>query len=114
MKTISFYRTLSGRCPVEEHLDTLSDKQVIKITWVLKLIRESDRVPAKYFKKLVHTDDIWEVRVSIGNNIFRLLGFFEKEELIILTNSFQKKTQKTPKKEVELAEQRKKEMMSRR
>jgi hypothetical protein len=39
MKTISFYRTSSGRCPVEEHLDTLNDAQVAKITWVLRLIR---------------------------------------------------------------------------
>ncbi|MCG8614751.1 MAG: type II toxin-antitoxin system RelE/ParE family toxin, partial [Desulfobacterales bacterium] len=68
----------------------------------------------KYFKKLVNTDDIWEVRVTVGNNIFRLLGFIQGQELIILTNSFQKKSQKTPKKEIRLAEKRKKEYLSRR
>jgi hypothetical protein len=77
MKMISFYRTSSGRCPVEEHLDTLNDTQVAKITWVLKLIRETDQIPARYCTKLANTDDIWEVRVSVGKNIFRLLGFFQ-------------------------------------
>ena len=114
MKTISFYRTSSGRCPVEEHLDTLNDAQVAKITWVLRLIRETEQIPARYFTKLSNTDDIWEVRVSAGKNIFRLLGFFQDQELIVLTNSFQKKTQKTPRKEIRLAEKRKKDFLQRR
>ena len=113
MKTIKFYRTLSKKCPVQEHLERLTDEQAMKIAWVLKLIRELDQVPSKYFKKLVNTDDIWEVRVRVGNNIFRLLGFFSGKQLIILTNSFQKKSQKTPKKEILLAEKRKKEYLSR-
>jgi phage-related protein len=62
----------------------------------LKLIREIDQVPSKYFKKLVKTNDIWEARVDVGRNTFRLLGFFNGHDLIILTNSFQKKSQKTP------------------
>ena len=94
MKTISFYKTLSGKCPVENHLDTLTNIQVTKITWVLKLIRETDQIPAKYFKKLVNTNDIWEVRVRVGKNAFRLLGFIQNQQLIILTNMFQKKAQK--------------------
>lgn len=114
MKTIAFYRTVAGNCPVEDHLDNLTDAQVTKIAWVLKLIREIDHVPSKYFKKLVNTDDIWEVRIDVGKNTFRLLGFYYGKELIILTNSFQKKTQKTPKNEIELAEKRKKEYLSRR
>ncbi len=114
MRLISFYKTVSGKYPVEEHLDSLSDTQVTKITWVLKLIRETQNISTKYFKKLSSTDDIWEVRVRVGNNIFRLLGFMQGKELIILTNSFQKKTQKTPRKEITLAEKRKKEYLSRR
>jgi len=80
----------------------------------LKLIREIDQVPSKYFKKLVKTTDIWEVRVDVGRNTFRLLGFFHGRELIMLTNSFQKKSQKIPLKEIKLAEKRKKEYLSRR
>jgi len=114
VKTISFYQTVSGKCPVKEHLDSLTDEQVTKIIWVLKLIREIDQIPPKYFRKLVNTDDIWEVRIDFGKNRFRLLGFFHGRELIILTNSFQKKSQKTPLKEIRLAEQRKKEYFNRR
>ena len=114
MKTISFYRTVSGKCPVKEYLDSLTDSEVTKIAWVLKLIRELDQVPSKYFKKLSNTDDIWEVRVDVEMNTFRLLGFFHGRELIILTNSFQKKSQKIPLKEIKLAEKRKKEYLNRR
>lgn len=114
MKSILFYKTSSGKCPVEEYLDTLTDQQVVKITWVLKLIREHQNISNLYFKKLGNTDDIWEVRVSSGKNNFRLLGFMDGNELVILTNSFQKKTQKTPKKEIRLAENRKKDYLSRR
>ncbi len=113
MKTISFYRTASGKCPVKKHLDSLTDTQVTKIAWVLKLIRELDQIPSNYFKKLVKTDDIWEARVDVGRNTFRLLGFFHGRELIILTNSFQKKSQKIPLKEIMLAEKRKKEYLNR-
>lgn len=113
MKTISFYRSASGKCPIQDHLDTLTDNQVTKVAWVLKLIREIDRIPTKYFKKLVNTDDIWEVRIDAGKDTFRLLGFFYGKELIILTNSFQKKTQKTPLQEIRLAEKRKKEYLGR-
>jgi phage-related protein len=111
MKSIRFYRTASGKCPVENHLDSLTDIEMTKIAWVLKLIREIDQIPPKYFKKLVNTKDIWEVRVNVGRNTFRLLGFFHGRELIILTNSFQKKTQQTPKKEIRLAERRMKEFL---
>jgi len=114
MKTIEFYRSASGSCPVEDYLDSLTDAEVMKATWVLKLIQEINHVPSKYFKKLVNTNDIWEVRIDAGKNSFRLLGFFFGKEWVILTNAFQKKSQKTPKKEIELAEKRKKEYISRR
>lgn len=65
------------------------------------MVRETQNISTKYFKKFVNTDDIWGVRVGVGKNIFRILGFIQDKELIILTNSFQKKTQKTPAKELE-------------
>ncbi len=114
MREIVFYRTDSERCPVEEFLDSLSGKQAQKVLWVLRLIQDLDSVPSKYLKKLVNTDDIWEVRVQSGNNTFRLLGFFDNNNLIILTNGFAKKTQKTPSQEIDLAEKRKKDYLSRR
>jgi len=113
MREIHFYRTESGKSPVIEFLDSLSSKQAQKVTWVLQLVEDIDIIPKQYFKKLVNTDDIWEVRVQIGNNIFRLLGFLDGEQLIVLNHAFQKKTQKTPKKEIELAEQRKRDYLHR-
>lgn len=114
MREIKFYTTSTGRCPVQEHLDDLADKTVQKIAWVLRVVRDLDRVPANYFKKLVNTDDIWEVRVDVGRNTFRLLGFFDGQALIVLTNAFQKKTQQTPPAEIRLAEDRKADHIRRR
>ena len=83
-----------------------------KVVYVLKIIRELDRVPAEYFKKLKSTEGIWEVRVKFGNNIYRLLGFFEKNNLIILVSGFTKKSQKTPKQEILLAQKRKRDYLN--
>lgn len=71
-------------------------------------------VPSNYLKKLTNTDSIWEVKVDVGRNTFRLLGFFSGRELIVLTNSFQKKSQKTPTKEIKLAETLKRDYLNRR
>ncbi|XZF62079.1 MAG: type II toxin-antitoxin system RelE/ParE family toxin [Gloeotrichia echinulata DVL01] len=113
MREIIFYRTDTDKCPVEEFIDSLSGKQAQKVLWVLRLIQELDKVPNQYFKKLVNTDDIWEVRVQVGNNAFRLLGFFDDDNLVIVTNGFAKKTQKTPSQQIELAEQRKRDYLNR-
>lgn len=78
MRRVVLYRTSNGDCPVENFLDSLTDKQQQKIAWVLKVIRELPFVPRQYFKKLVGTDDIWEVRIDSGNDTFRLLGFLDK------------------------------------
>jgi len=60
------------------------------------LIDQFDTVSRKFFKKLGSTDNLWEARVQYGNNIFRLLGFFDGSELVVLNHDFTKKTQKTP------------------
>ncbi len=59
-------------------------------------------IPEKYFKHIVGTD-LYEIRVSSGNNIFRIFCFFDKGKLVIVLNGFQKKARKTPKKEIEKA-----------
>jgi len=81
---------------------------------VLQLIEELDVIPRQYFKKLVDSEGIWEVRIQFGNDIFRLLGFFDGGTLLILTNGFAKKTQKTPPQEIALAVRRKEEYLARR
>ena len=114
MRTIEFYRNLTGRCPVEEFLDSLTSKQAQKVAWVLQLIEDLPMVPGQYLQKLVSSEDIWEVRAQQGGDIFRLLGFFDGANLIILTNAFAKKTQKTPAQEIALAIQRKRDHLARR
>lgn len=113
-RSVVFYRTATGACPVEEFLDSLGGKQAQKVLWVLRLIEELPTVPQQYFKRLVGTDGLWEVRVQFGGDTFRLLGFFHEGQLIILTNGFAKKTQKTPLQEIELAHKRKKDYLFRR
>ncbi len=103
----------SGRCPVEEFLDSLSSKQAQKVAWVLQLVEELNPVPVQYFKKLVGSEDIWEVRVQVGSNIYRILGFLDGAKLVVLNHAFQKKTQKAPIKEIRVAESRKRGYLAR-
>ena len=86
-----------------------SDDVQRKVEWTLNLLRTIDRVPKKYFDHMTGTDGLFEVRVELGSNIFRVFTFFDKGNLIILGNGFQKKTQKTPKQEIEKALKIKKE-----
>lgn len=74
-----------------------------KIIWTLKIVETIDKIPAEYFKHLEGTNGLYEIRVQIGNNIFRIFCFFDEGKLVVLTNGFQKKTQKTPKREIEKA-----------
>jgi len=80
-----------------------------KIDYVLKIVRELDKIPSQYFKHLKGTNGLYEARIKLGTNIFRVLCFFDNGNLVVLLNGFQKKTQKTPKKEIKLAERLKKE-----
>ena len=114
MRTVNFYRLPNGQSPVEVFLDSLTGKQAQKVSWVLQLIEELDVVPIQYFKKLVDSENIWEVRIQFGNDTFRLLGFFDSGTLLILTNGFAKKTQKTPSQEIALAIRHKNEHLARR
>ena len=109
MREIIFYKNKTGKCPVQEFLDSLQPKQAQKVAWVLQIIEDLPKVPTTYLKKLVNTDDIWEARATLGNDTYRLLGFFDGPKLIVLNHAFQKKTQKTPKQAIKLAEERKRE-----
>jgi phage-related protein len=80
-----------------------------KFDWTISLIERIDKVPKKYFDHITNSSGIWEIRVEFEGNIFRAFSFFDRGKLIIAINGFQKKSQKTPKKEIELAERIKKE-----
>ena len=74
-----------------------------KIIWTLELIEELQRVPETYLKHIENTDGLYEIRVQVGSDIFRVFCFFDHGKLVVLINGFQKKTQKSPYKEIEIA-----------
>lgn len=74
-----------------------------KIIWTFRLIEEVQQVPESYLKHIEGTAGLFEIRVQSGGDIFRIFCFFDEGKLIILANAFQKKTQKTPKQEIEKA-----------
>jgi len=80
-----------------------------KLNWTLQLIATIERVPKKYFQHITDSKGIYEVRVEVGSDIYRVFSFFDEDKVIILINGFQKKTQKTPKNEIALAEKLRKE-----
>ncbi len=82
-----------------------------KIEYVLDLVRFERQVPKKFFKSLENTDGIYEVRVITAFKSIRILCFFDDGNLVVLANCFVKKTQKTPRKEIKLAEKLKKEYL---
>jgi len=79
------------------------DNVQAKIEWTLNLIKVTQQVPEKYFKHLTGTKGLYEIRVEIGSNIYRIFSFFDKGNIVILGNAFHKKTQKTPKQEIQKA-----------
>ncbi len=94
--------------PFENHFwdfyNRLNPKVQEKFDWTISLIERTKIVPKQYFDHMTGTDGLWEIRVKTGSNIFRVFCFFDKGNVIILLSGFQKKTQKTPKKEIKKAE----------
>jgi phage-related protein len=74
-----------------------------KIQYVLELIKQVDRVPKKFFAPMIGYEGLFEIRVEYQSNIFRIFCCFDQGRIVVLFNGFQKKTQKTPKKEIEKA-----------
>jgi len=80
-----------------------------KIFKILEAIETLERIPTNYLKQITGTNGLYEARIQLGSDIWRVFCFFDKGKLVILLNGFQKKTQKTPKNEIEKALQLMKE-----
>lgn len=93
----------------EEFFFEQNEKVRKKIAWTLRLIQDLPVVPQQYLKSIKNSEGLFEIRVQQGNNIFRIFCFFDKGNLVVLANGFQKKTQKTPATEIQRAERIKKE-----
>jgi phage-related protein len=87
----------------QDFFNKQSKKVKAKIVWTFDLVEDLQRVPETYLKHIENTDGLYEIRVQLGSDIFRIFCFFDQGQLIVLANGFQKKTQKTPKQEIELA-----------
>ena len=87
----------------QDFFDKQTKKVKAKIVWTLDLVEDLQRVPETYLKHIENTDGLYEIRVQVGSDIFRIFCFFDRGKLVVLANGFQKKTQKTPKGEIEMA-----------
>lgn len=97
-RTVIFYKDYFEKFFIKQ-----SKKVKEKIIWTIELIEDLERVPERYLKHLEATEGLYEMRVRLGRNNIRIFCFFDHKKLIILINGFQKKTQKTPRKEIETA-----------
>ena len=97
-RTVIFYKDYFEKFFVKQR-----EKVKDKIVWTFELIEELERIPETYLKHLTNTEGLYEIRVQSGRDIFRIFCFFDDGKLVVTINGFQKKTQKTPKKEIERA-----------
>ena len=97
-RTIIFYKDYFEKFFVKQ-----PEKVKDKIIWTFELIEDIERVPENYLKHVESTQGLYEIRVKLGRDIYRIFCFFDKGKLVIAANGFQKKTRKTPKMEIELA-----------
>lgn len=74
-----------------------------KIFKIIEAIETLERVPSNYLKSMEGTNGLYEARIQLASNIWRVFCFFDHGRLVILLNGFQKKTQKTPKNEIDKA-----------
>ncbi|RNC79873.1 MAG: type II toxin-antitoxin system RelE/ParE family toxin [Balneola sp.] len=93
--------------PFEDHFwefyNAQSDPVKTKIDYVLHLVMSVERIPKKFFKHI--EDGIYEIRIKVGSDIYRVFCFFDEGKLVILLHGFTKKTQKLPRKQIEKAKQ---------
>jgi phage-related protein len=97
-RTIIFYKDYFERFFVKQR-----QKVRDKIIWTFDLIENLQRVPELYLKHIENTEGLYEIRVQMGSDIYRIFCFFDQGQLVVIANGFQKKSQKTPKQEIELA-----------
>ncbi|WKZ64507.1 MAG: type II toxin-antitoxin system RelE/ParE family toxin [Saprospiraceae bacterium] len=97
-RKIAFYKNY-----FQDFFSKQSKKVKAKIVWTFDLIEDLQRVPETYLKHIENTDGLYEIRVQLGSDIFRIFCFFDQGQLVVLANGFQKKTLKTPKNEIEMA-----------
>lgn len=85
----------------ERFIATLSEKELIKLNYIVSLLETEERIPVKFIKFI--RDGLYELRMEYNSNIYRLFFIFDNGQIVVLFNGFQKKTPKTPSAEIEKA-----------
>jgi phage-related protein len=98
LRTVIFYKDY-----FTDFYQKQNQKVKDKILWTFRIVESQNQIPTDYLKHMEGTDGLYEIRVKQGREIFRIFCFFDEGKLIVLANGFQKKTQKTPKSEIEKA-----------
>lgn len=109
---IIYFELDSSTCPVQEFLDSLDNKMAAKLYGMMDILAEYGNELRKPYSEHLE-DGIFEVRAKFGSNITRVLYFFYVGKTIVMTNGFVKKTQKTPKAQLELAKKYRKIFLER-
>ena len=104
VRQIIFYKQYFQKFYVEA-----DDKVKDKIDYIFRLIRTVEKVSEKFLKHLEGTEGLYEIRIEVGSNIYRIFCCFDRGHMVVLFNAFQKKSQKTPQREIALAEKLKTE-----
>ena len=99
-ETKKFRTIITYKNYFEDFLTKQRQKVKEKIVWTFLLIEEVQQVPETYLKHLEGTDGLYEIRIQLATDIFRIFCFFDEGKLVVLANGFQKKTQKTPRQEI--------------
>ncbi|MFM7016818.1 MAG: type II toxin-antitoxin system RelE/ParE family toxin [Bacteroidota bacterium] len=92
-----------------DFFESQQEKVKNKIDQVLYVIEIAERIPKKFFDHITNTDGLFEIRIEVGNNIYRIFCCFDEGNIVVLFNGFHKKSQKTPTAEIERALKIKKE-----
>lgn len=92
-----------------DFFQSLNAEAKLKFNWTLKLIATIERVPSKFIKHIQNSKSLYEIRVEVGTDIYRVFCFFDNERMIIIINGFRKKSQRTSIREIERAEKIKNE-----
>lgn len=103
-RTLIFYRNY-----FHDFYKSQSKKVRIKIIWTFRIIEELDFIPEIYFKHLENTEGLYEIRIQSGSDIFRIFYFFDNRNVVVVGHGYQKKSQKTPLKEIDKAQKIRKE-----
>ncbi len=99
---VVFYHREDGFCPVSAFIESLDVKMRAKVYRNIKILKQFGPNLKEPLSKYL-SNGLFELRTTYSSNTTRIMYYFQFSNLIVLTNGFVKKTQKTPKKEIDLA-----------